>query len=312
MARKEKKKSKDTEPTADDYYSEWSHGGYTGKTTYPKCNHTNGSMAIETPGGVYLGGSASHVSEKFDADFVVDMNGHYPMERKPILSGSKSLLSKLAEFISPSENHKQPKVLKVSCADFAAPSVSPKMWNKLVSLFPKGSKVLVTCVGGHGRTGTAMASILVASGVSGAKAINFVREHYCDLAIETVAQEDYVLKVYRERLMAEGMNEKEAHAKAQGEIKKITSSKAKSTVTPSYTGPTTHKDFKWGNIFKPVCPDCKEEAETVFLEYIDKAGSIMLYKHAKCGLQEAWIRNYGSIIRQVPIKGDQYVKKDTL
>lgn len=54
-------------------------------------------------------------------------------------------------------------------------------------------RVVVFCIGGHGRTGTAVASMLVSFFDYKAKAaIKWVRTNLCEDCIETVGQEDYV------------------------------------------------------------------------------------------------------------------------
>lgn len=55
-----------------------------------------------------------------------------------------------------------------------------------------GEKVEVSCIGGHGRTGTALAIMCVLGGMHYDDAILHVREAYCKKAIETEDQEWYV------------------------------------------------------------------------------------------------------------------------
>jgi hypothetical protein len=66
-------------------------------------------------------------------------------------------------------------------------------WVKLVEqLTVTNASMLVFCVGGHGRTGTAIASLMVACGWTSSDAIGWVRAHYCGRAIETDEQEQYI------------------------------------------------------------------------------------------------------------------------
>lgn len=51
-----------------------------------------------------------------------------------------------------------------------------------------GKRVEIGCIGGHGRTGTALACLLVLQGLPAKKAIRRVRDDYCELAIETKSQ----------------------------------------------------------------------------------------------------------------------------
>ncbi|MEW1989116.1 protein-tyrosine phosphatase family protein [Brevibacterium casei] len=53
-------------------------------------------------------------------------------------------------------------------------------------------RVGVACLGGRGRTGTALACIAILDGVPPAEAVAFVREHYDPRAVETPWQRRYV------------------------------------------------------------------------------------------------------------------------
>lgn len=55
-------------------------------------------------------------------------------------------------------------------------------------------RVEVACMGGSGRTGTALACIAVLDGVPAADAVRYVREHYCARAVETPWQRRFVAR----------------------------------------------------------------------------------------------------------------------
>ncbi|MGW2251627.1 protein-tyrosine phosphatase family protein [Kitasatospora sp. NPDC001660] len=55
-----------------------------------------------------------------------------------------------------------------------------------------GERVEVACLGGRGRTGTALARIAVLDGVPPAEAVAYVRAHYSPHAVETPWQKRYV------------------------------------------------------------------------------------------------------------------------
>jgi hypothetical protein len=55
-----------------------------------------------------------------------------------------------------------------------------------------GEVVEVGCLGGHGRTGTALACMAVLAGASPRAAVAWVRENYCDRAVETLSQDEFV------------------------------------------------------------------------------------------------------------------------
>ena len=56
----------------------------------------------------------------------------------------------------------------------------------------QSERVGVACLGGRGRTGTALACIAILDGVPPAEAAAFVREHYDPRAVETPWQRRYI------------------------------------------------------------------------------------------------------------------------
>lgn len=77
--------------------------------------------------------------------------------------------------------------------DMGVVSLPRRFWEQLVEhLTNTRRKMLVFCVGGHGRTGTAIASLMVSCGWNSSDAISWIRENYCARAIETKEQEEYV------------------------------------------------------------------------------------------------------------------------
>jgi hypothetical protein len=57
----------------------------------------------------------------------------------------------------------------------------------------QGDRVELGCWGGHGRTGTALACLAVLAGTPASEAVAWVRENYCEKAVETPMQEAFVL-----------------------------------------------------------------------------------------------------------------------
>ena len=80
--------------------------------------------------------------------------------------------------------------------DFKLPPVDTGFWYELADMVRAGMRVLVYCVGSHGRTGTALSSLLVAGeGLTGWDAIRAVRRAHCDQSVETKDQEKYIVKL---------------------------------------------------------------------------------------------------------------------
>ncbi len=55
-------------------------------------------------------------------------------------------------------------------------------------------RVELACLGGRGRTGTALSCLAVMDGVPAEEAVAYVREHYSPHAVETPEQKRYVLR----------------------------------------------------------------------------------------------------------------------
>lgn len=91
-----------------------------------------------------------------------------------------------------------PDVVRLAWPDMTAPThVGLRFWVRLHGMLPQHTAV--ACVGGHGRTGTALACLLVADGMTADDAIKVVREKHCSKAIETIAQEQYIKRLAADR-----------------------------------------------------------------------------------------------------------------
>jgi hypothetical protein len=83
---------------------------------------------------------------------------------------------------------------RIDWPDFGVPEVTA-ITNALRSLLARartGERVEVGCIGGHGRTGTAVGCLAVLTECAPEDAVAWVREHYCARAVETPGQEAFV------------------------------------------------------------------------------------------------------------------------
>jgi len=86
-------------------------------------------------------------------------------------------------------------IIFIPWQDMSIPRMSQvqRVVDYVVSMIKKGKDVEVGCFGGHGRTGTFIACVIVSLLRMPAKdAISFVRKNYCSNAIETKDQEKFV------------------------------------------------------------------------------------------------------------------------
>jgi hypothetical protein len=64
--------------------------------------------------------------------------------------------------------------------------------NSLLDRSRSGERVEVGCIGGHGRTGTALACLAILTGVPPDQAVAWVRANYCGEAVESAEQEAFI------------------------------------------------------------------------------------------------------------------------
>lgn len=87
-----------------------------------------------------------------------------------------------------------PEVVNLHWPDMTAPKGVPLVfWQKLLAQLPHHTAI--ACIGGHGRTGTCLACLMVADGMDPERAISLVREKHCGKAIESVEQENYIKRL---------------------------------------------------------------------------------------------------------------------
>ena len=85
---------------------------------------------------------------------------------------------------------------RVEWPDLGLPANAAELVAGLRSVLDRaraGERVEVGCLGGHGRTGTALAVLAVLTGRADSEAVEWVRATYCAKAIETTEQERFVI-----------------------------------------------------------------------------------------------------------------------
>ena len=92
-------------------------------------------------------------------------------------------------------------ILNMYIPDYAAPSWSREVWvdlaADLMELMDAGRDVLVACMGGHGRTGMAVAILagLMRPDIIGDDPLTWIRDAYCWECVETLDQERYIFEM---------------------------------------------------------------------------------------------------------------------
>lgn len=83
----------------------------------------------------------------------------------------------------------------IAWPDYGSPKFPVAAAHSIVDAFQKAKEGLwveVGCIGGHGRTGTALACMAVLAGVKPKNAVKWVKKNYCSHAVESSVQEWYV------------------------------------------------------------------------------------------------------------------------
>lgn len=149
----------------------------TGKKLNPPCYQSHPPLAV----GAYEinGGSCA-----------------YPIENQDIYIGfDYSMRTTAASY---PWNASATKEIYFHISDMKAPA-NPKEFHKMIvwvwEQLQAGKKVHAGCIGGHGRTGTFLAA-LVAHATGNKDAITYVRENYCDHAVESAEQVEFLVKHY--------------------------------------------------------------------------------------------------------------------
>lgn len=171
----------------------WINPDYRAQSRLPMCEH-EGLSVILTIGDTTFGGATKSdiVLHQADLRLVVSFAG--PLAKNDCEPWHlPKAFAKLAQFrLQPCES------LVIPWEDRGTPPVQAGFWPYLLHLLPAGH-VVCCCLGGHGRTGTALAALAIAGLRMDAKAaIEHVRSRYCPQAIESKVQEDYLYRLARQ------------------------------------------------------------------------------------------------------------------
>lgn len=143
---------------------------------------------------LFIADAAGMRNHKEEFDIVLDcgdvLSDYYALRGQSLLIGAKSLTEGLEEHIIGQTD--SPKVLKITWADRKAPFLHPSFWPALAQRLE--GDVLINCVGGHGRSGTALVCLMMALNpdYDAYDAIVHLRAMHCPRAIESFEQHEYI------------------------------------------------------------------------------------------------------------------------
>lgn len=173
------------------------HGG--GQwTTVPQCYHPGDKVVYEDNGKSLYGAKGFNLNEfSGEWDLIIDLAGQVRSNTsfiKPVTNKKYDVLKKhvTGQQVVKSE------VLSLDWQDMKAAPASLDFWLTLWNMLP--AKTVMCCVGGHGRTGTCLTALMIASGLDFYSAVKTVRDEHCNKAIETLEQLKYLWELYKELL----------------------------------------------------------------------------------------------------------------
>lgn len=170
----------------------FTHGyGYSGGYTGNQCFHRPQHIIAGEGWGVWAGKKEDVRGSLHDFDIVMNLT-YTSVKDAHVIP-----IPELAKWSSHGANFVE---IQMDWADYGTINLPIGFWQDLVNYIRDNKKkLLIFCQGGHGRTGTALASLfVVALGYKPIDAIAWVRKNYCYEAIETKGQENYVLSLMPE------------------------------------------------------------------------------------------------------------------
>lgn len=159
-------------------------------TSYKQCEHDGLTLIYQCKNGAKLYGAGKFGLHKNLHDVIIDLAGN--VHQESFVGGSRKF-HVLKKYV----RYHQPEILNLDWEDYGLPPVGMRFWRTLLELI-EGKDVTVCCWGGHGRTGTAIASLMVADGVPPTDAMRHIWKVYCEKAIETLSQENYLFELVGE------------------------------------------------------------------------------------------------------------------
>lgn len=163
--------------------------------TSPKKCHMDG-MHIMTIGNCTIHGSSNR--HLYDGYKLIINISNYSYSDRQIATCRRGANKLVSHFMAalPKKKDDDPPEIAIDWPDGGIPDLVKSDWMRLLQdLSEMDGKVLVHCMGGHGRTGTALAALLGLSKAVTKDPVKWLRKYYCEKVVETKAQFDYLKKL---------------------------------------------------------------------------------------------------------------------
>lgn len=159
------------------------------------CTHSGTKKAFSKDNVVMHGGGTSHSVSLTGMDIVLDLtDSSFRKNQWTLPKEWKS--SKMI-----------PRIIDMYIPDMKTPEsyITRDFWEALwldlktdASSLDRDLNVLVMCMGGHGRTGTILIILSLIAGVSTGDPLAWIRKEYCNKAVESKAQIEYIKSLFPE------------------------------------------------------------------------------------------------------------------
>lgn len=159
------------------------------------CTHKDVSKVFEIGACEIWGGRESQVMPRADEfEVIISLLGAVAKKDLPfkLTRGSRRMFSALTAYRQRRNN-----IVSIDWPDMGIPRLDRQFWEALAEdLSGVKGRAAVFCMGGHGRTGSALSALIQVSNYQPAldsgDVIEWVRTHYCGDAVETPSQVDYL------------------------------------------------------------------------------------------------------------------------
>ena len=168
-------------------------------TALPPC-HVSPKLAFLIGQTKVYGGNAKAVraaSRHFDLIVQAqDLSMPPDFAEIPLLAANEEAEALLPKSLIDVQLPATPHVL-LDWPDFETPSVAREWWDEFHAWLVAApeQRVVVTCQGGHGRTGTMLAILAGLGGATTGDPVEFIRKAYCRNAVESEEQLAYIAEV---------------------------------------------------------------------------------------------------------------------
>jgi hypothetical protein len=172
----------------------------TGKGYTSTCDHYGDEpclvLSTKDQPDIILSGASGYKLFMFEGlKLVIDCAGMVDLTVKPFVKTGPEEIQLLE---TPDPSMAPCPVVRLDWGDRCAPGVPIQWWYKLLTVIKEKyvGHIAVACMGGHGRTGTALCALLLAhdKNKDPEEAVTMIREHHCDRAVESASQFAYLAK----------------------------------------------------------------------------------------------------------------------